>query len=309
MSAELDVSIIIVSYNVSELLDGCLASITRFSKHVRHEVIVVDSASSDDSVAMVRAKHPEVVLLACTENVGFSRGNNLGLGLAKGRHILYLNPDTELVEDALTPLLAVLDQRPEVGIVGPKLLNTDRSHQSSIGQFTSLETLADEYIGRRKMETIQVTHPVHPTIVPVLLGACLLVRGDVVRKLGGFDERYFMYNEETDLCLSFQEEGLATLYVPEVSLIHHGSKSASKSVEQRQRTYHINRTSQVLFCEKHYGFRVAILAKLLIACAMLVRIPLLSVRAALGKTGQADWTKVRYYTRTLRWLIIRKRDW
>jgi GT2 family glycosyltransferase len=303
VNSDLDASIIIVSYNVAELLEKCLRSIERYlaDSRLRYEVLVVDNLSPDRSVEMVRKNFPGVLLMAEKVNLGFSRGNNLALRRAKGRHIIFLNPDTELVEDAFSPMIELLDNQPELGAVGPKLLNTDGSHQSSIGQFTQLSDLLNEYFLRAKANDTATHHPDNPTTVDFVLGACLVVRGDVCRQMGGLDERYFMFHEETDMCLTLKERGLSTLYYPEVSVIHHGSKSSTKTDEARQRTLHENRKSQYLYFQKHYGLLRAQAAKVIIALAMIGRIVVLSLRW-LAKTNALDRLKVRYYAQTLTWL-------
>jgi GT2 family glycosyltransferase len=298
-----EVSIIIVSWNVADLLDHCLSSIRAFCTNFSYEVIVVDSASSDNSVAMVRSKHPEVTLIAEPENVGFTKGNNIGLAAATGKHILYLNPDVELIEDAIGPMLEYLEAHADVGVVGCKLLNTDRSHQSSIGRYLRLSSLVHEYYLREKGEKFRVSHPDQATTVEVVLGACMLVRGEQVRAINGFDERYFMYQEETDMCLTLHRQGFHTVYLPTVAMIHHGSQSSTKSAESRQRTLHENRKSQVLFITKHYGAGAGLLAKLLIGAAMLIRAPLFAVANLCRPSDQSN-NKQRYYFRTIRWLLI-----
>lgn len=295
---QIDVSVIIVSYNVSELLDTCLATLKKFTQSVSYEVIVVDSASSDDSVAMVQKKHPWVKLIAKSENVGFVKGNNLGLQEATGKHILYLNPDIELIEDAIGPLYRYLETHDSVGIVGCKLLNTDRSHQSSIGNFTRLTNLWREYALREKMGQHPVHHPETPTPVEVLLGACLLVRGSFVREIGGFDERYFMYHEETDLCRTAQEHGLQIIYFPDVAMIHHGSKSSTSSPERRQRSLHENRKSQYIYFKKHASVVTAQVAKLMILGALLPRMLIFRL-----KPTSENRLKAQYYSQTVRWLL------
>ncbi|HSI21207.1 MAG TPA: glycosyltransferase family 2 protein [Verrucomicrobiae bacterium] len=301
-----DISVIIVSYNVSELLDACLRTLKEYTKSVSYEVIVVDSASSDDSVEMVAKKYPWVTLIASEVNVGFTKGNNMGLEKAVGKDILYLNPDVELIEDVIGPMLGVLEERKGVGVVGPKLLNTDRSLQGTIGFYTSLRSVVKEFVLREQKENMNVIHPEQPTSVQVLLGACLLVRGDVAREIGGFDERYFMYNEETDLCLSFKKRGYDTLYYPEVAIIHHGSKSATKTPEIKQRSLHIARVSMLTYLHKHYGFLTALVGKLIVSLSLLVRMPILLVKLLTSKREDAR-LKIRYYFYTIRWILTKKR--
>ncbi|MEL7236878.1 MAG: glycosyltransferase family 2 protein, partial [Chloroflexota bacterium] len=135
-----DLSIIIVNWNVADLLAACLDSIAAHTGDLSLEVIVVDSASSDGSVDMLREHYPHVTLLAQTENVGFTRGNNIGLEIEKGRHLLLLNPDTDVIDGMLTQMVTYLDAHPDVGIVGPHTLNTDGTTQSSRRRFPTVAT-------------------------------------------------------------------------------------------------------------------------------------------------------------------------
>lgn len=136
----LDLSIIIVNWNVRELLQGCLRSIFAQTSPLNLEVIVVDSGSEDDSVAMVRSEFPQVILLAQSENVGFPRGNNIGLARAAGRYVMLLNPDTIVIDGALQALVAFLDRYPTAGVVAPQLLFPDGNVQSSRRRFPSVWT-------------------------------------------------------------------------------------------------------------------------------------------------------------------------
>src|SRR5687768_5713541 len=136
----MDLSIIIVSWNVCDLLRDCLTSIENYHGALQVETIVVDSASTDGSAAMVREEFPQVKLLAQPENVGFVGGNNLGLAAATGRYVMLLNPDTVVHPLALNKLVEYLNSHPAVGIVGPHTLNTDRTHQSTRRRFPNLIT-------------------------------------------------------------------------------------------------------------------------------------------------------------------------
>jgi len=136
----MDLSIIVVNWNVCELLRRCLTSIEANRGDLSLEAIVVDNASSDDSVSVVEREFPQVHLIASQENLGYVGGNNLGVHEAKGRYLLILNPDTEILGDALQQMVAYLDVHPDVGVVGPQLLNPDGSVQSSRRRFPQLAT-------------------------------------------------------------------------------------------------------------------------------------------------------------------------
>lgn len=298
-------SILIVNWNVSDLLDACLGSIEKYTI-VPHEVIVVDNDSSDDSVEMVKKKYPHVTVIASPKNIGFVAGNNLALSKAsKNTEILYLNPDIELIEDAIGPMLSYLDSNPQSGVIGCELLNTDRSHQQTIGHFTQLSNLWREYFKREKANHINVSTYSKPTPVEVVLGACLLCRSTILRELGGMDPRYFMYLEETDLCKSMKEKGFDTIYYPYTKMIHHSGKSSGYNEESRQRALFENRRSQYLFFQKHHSYPVALGAKALISLGMLIRIfPLVILWLVKPKKRSVQILKLHYYLKTVGWLIF-----
>ena len=139
-SSSPDLSIITVSWNVRDLLRDCLSAVENGRGDLTLEMIVVDSASNDGSAAMVRAEFPWVQLITCDDNVGFPRGNNLGIAAASGRHILLLNPDTIILNDALSAMVSYLDEHIDIGALGPQLLNADGSVQSSRRRFPTLAT-------------------------------------------------------------------------------------------------------------------------------------------------------------------------
>ncbi|MCA9998618.1 MAG: glycosyltransferase family 2 protein, partial [Anaerolineales bacterium] len=218
----LDLSIIIISWNVRELLRRCLASIAAGRGGLALEVIVVDGASHDGSAAMVAADFPWVRLLARDDNVGFPRGNNLGLELANGRYLLLLNPDTELVGDALTTLVRYLDDHPDVGLVGSQLLNSDGSVQSSRRRFPTVATAFFEstwlqpYAPRQLLAHFYVEDvaDAETAVVDWVTGACMLTRRTVFEQVGGMDEVYFMYSEELDWCRRIKLAGWEIVYLP-----------------------------------------------------------------------------------------------
>lgn len=252
----LDCSIIIVNWNVCALLRRCLARLPEAAgPHVRYEVIVVDNASHDDSVAMVRAEFPAVRLRANPTNRGFSGGNNDGIRLARGRTLLLLNPDTEMQPGSLAALLATVDAAPAVGMAGPRLLNPDGSVQPSRRRFPTLATALLE------STPLQPYFPNHPILrryyladqpddreqdVDWITGACMLVRRDVIRQVGGFDEGYFMYSEELDLCRRIKEAGWRIVYQPAAVVVHHESQSADQDVPARHLRFNRSKIRYVL---------------------------------------------------------------
>ena len=199
-----DLSIVIVSWNVRELLRVCLASLEPGRDLLQLEVVVVDSGSADGSAEMVARDFPWVKLIARPDNVGFPRGNNLAIQRSTGRYILLLNPDTEVVDNALATMVAYLDQHPPVGVVGPQLRFPDGRVQSSRRRFPTLATGLFEstwwqpWAPQRLLDHYYVRDRPDDAVSEVdwVMGACLLVRHRVVEEVGVLDEAYFMYSEE-----------------------------------------------------------------------------------------------------------------
>ncbi|HMA37145.1 MAG TPA: glycosyltransferase family 2 protein [Chloroflexia bacterium] len=238
-----DCSIVIVSWNVRDLLRACLQSLPAAAgPQLRSEVLVVDNASSDGSAAMVRAEFPGVRLLAESQNHGFPRGNNLGIAASRGRTVLLLNPDTEMRPGALAALLAYLDRHPAAGLVGPRLVNADGSPQSSRRRFPTPATALVE------STPLQALFPHLPVLrryylldrdddqeqrVDWVTGACMLARRAALVAVRGFDAGYFMYSEELDLCRRLRQAGWEIAYVPAAVVVHHGGQSSDQNVPER----------------------------------------------------------------------------
>jgi GT2 family glycosyltransferase len=262
--SRLDCSIIIVNWNVCALLRRCLASLPGAAGgDLRYEVLVVDNASRDDSVAMVRAEFPAVRLLVNQVNRGFTGGNNQGITASRGRTLLLLNPDTEMAPGALRALLTTLDALPDVGMVGPRLRNPDGSVQSSRRRFPTVATALIE------STPLQPYLPRHPLLqryymadqpddvrqdVDWITGACMLVRRAVLQEVGGFDERYFLYSEELDLCRRVRAAGWRIVYEPAAEVVHYEGQSSGQDVPARHIRF--NR-SKVRYVVRWHGVRAA----------------------------------------------------
>ena len=262
MPDQVDLSIVIVNWNVCDLLRRCLHSIfSNLQSPISSQVVVVDNGSSDGSVEMVRAEFPTVHVIANTENRGFPAANNQGLAVAQGRYILLLNPDTEIVGDGLATLLAFADAHPDVGMVGPQLLYPDGSIQSSRRRFPTLATAFFEstwlqpYAPRRLLERYELLDQSDTVVQDVdwLYGAALMARREAIEQVGPMDESFFMYSEELDWCRRFRETGWRVVYLPAAQIIHHEGKSSEQVVAAR----HIHfQTSKVRYFRKYHG-RVA----------------------------------------------------
>lgn len=270
-----DIDIIIVSWNVSALLGRCLRSILALEgagepsgdelavgDH-RVRVHVVDNGSRDDTVSMVREQFPWVHLLESEQNLGFTGGNNLGFGHARGEYILLLNPDTELAPDALDFLVRALEEHSLVGIAGPRLTYGDGRPQPSRRRFPTLmmalfeSTLLEQWFPRNRWARayrMEDTADDREQQVDWLTGACLLTRRVVWDQIGQLDDRFFMYSEEVDWCKRAADAGWRCLYVPAARVLHYEGQSSGQVTARRQYLFD---TSKVLYWHKHHGARQA----------------------------------------------------
>lgn len=233
-----ELSVVIVSWNTRELLERCLRSLIADAKNsgISTETIVIDNASSDGSVAALRQRFPEVTLEALKENLGFAAATNRGIRRARGRDILVLNPDTEVLPGALSAMLRALHSMPHVGMVGPLLLNPDGSLQSSGYRFPNLTQsfldffpLHPRLVGSKINGRVSPGDGMSPYAVDHPLGACMLVRRAVVERVGMLDEQYFLYSEEIDWCRRIVAGGWTVLIAPSAHIIHYGGQSTSQA--------------------------------------------------------------------------------
>lgn len=232
MPMEIAVSIVIVNWNAKELLLDCVKSIRETTGDIACEVIVVDNASSDGSMDAVRERFPDVVLLASKANLGFAAGNNLGLSKARGEFVLLLNPDTVVKGTAIQDSVDFLREHPEAGAVGCRLLGSDGLVQESHwAAFPSLPWLLKCALYLNKLARRQSHETEAPVQVAHLLGAYIMARRSLMKKLNGFDESYFLYLEETDLCYRIREAGFSIYYLPGTGVIHYGQQSSNQVAE------------------------------------------------------------------------------
>ncbi len=253
----MDISIIIVSYNSLSVLKPCLESIQRQAYSGEMEVIVVDNASRDGTPQMVAEGFPQVKLIAQQENVGYSRGVNLGIREARGKYFLILNPDTIVKEDAINKLVAFVEQQEDAGIVGPKLVFHDGNLQYSCRRFYTLKVLLlrRTILGKIFKNSKAVSDHLmldydHETTREVdwILGACMLVRRDAVESVGLMDERFFLYFEDVDWCYRMKQDGWKVFYCPDSVFVHNHARESAQSVLNRSFIAHL--ASMIRYYEK-----------------------------------------------------------
>jgi N-acetylglucosaminyl-diphospho-decaprenol L-rhamnosyltransferase len=264
----MELSVVIVNWSTRDLLAQCLQSIWDTAGGLDLEVILVDNASTDDSVEMTRRAFPQVQVIANAENVGFVRANNQAMRRARGRYLLLLNSDAEVLPGTLGESVRFMDEHPRAGVLGARLLNTDGTFQASYTPFPTLwrEFLILSALGRW---LVRPTYPSHGPqqglgalrINGYLEGAYLMARREAVDQVGELDERIFMYAEDVDWCYRFLQAGWEVWYLPQVAVIHHGGQSSRK---RRRRMEAELYRSRVYFFRKHYGKNAALRLRLLI---------------------------------------------
>jgi GT2 family glycosyltransferase len=234
----MDLSIIIVNWNSKDYLKKCVGSILPPTTGIKHEIVVIDNASFDGVREMLQESYPWVRFIQSEKNLGFARANNVAFEASSGRNILFLNPDTEIEGAAVESLIHWLDSSKDIGIVGAKLLNSDRSVQAtSIRAFpTILNQIVDLNALRRVFPRAGLWGAgplykagVEPVEVDAVSGACLMIKRPVFNAVHMFSDEYFMYSEDIDLCFKVRGAGWKTMYVPTAVVVHHGGTSSSQS--------------------------------------------------------------------------------
>jgi GT2 family glycosyltransferase len=254
-----DISVIIVSYNVKAFLEKCLISVLRASSDLNVEVIVVDNNSVDDSVPYIKSRFPDVCVVSNSDNLGFSKANNIGLDRATGEYILILNPDTVVSEDTFSTCIDFINMHEDAGIIGVKMLDGTGTYLpeskrglpspwTSFYKLTGINNIFPKsniingyYMGGVDQE--------ETSAVPVLTGAFMFVRKAVLNEAGNFDEDYFMYGEDIDLCYRVLKSGHINYYLPETSIIHYKGESTRRSSIQYIKTFY---NAMLIFVSKHY---------------------------------------------------------
>lgn len=306
----IDISLIIVNWNVKELLDNCLASLYTAINQPQNnlpaiEIIVVDSASDDDSVAMIRDKYPNVKLLSQDENVGFTRGNNIGFREAQGRYLFLLNPDTEIIDNALSTLFDYMENHADIGIIGTHTLNTDGTHQSTRRRFPTLITgiFESTWLSAYAPQSIDNHYKMLDTDDNAILevdwvqGSAMLVRRDIYETLGGLDEGYVMYSEEMDWCKRTKDTGWKVIYHGEAFITHYGGKSSDQVGAFKHIHFH---TSKLRYFRKHHGYSTYLILRVIILLLFAWQMILEGIKGLIGHKRELRLQRVKDYWQVLR---------
>jgi GT2 family glycosyltransferase len=299
-----DLSIIIVNWNSTAYLLKCLESVYAQTHETAFEIIVVDNASPDGNIGIVKQQYPDVVLIESPVNLGFAGANNLGFRASRGEYVVFLNPDTVLRNAAFDLMLRQVCSLPSVGAAGCTLLNEDQSLQTAAIQTfpTIVNQLLDLDVLRNRFPACSLWNiaplfagGTEPSRVEVISGACVLFRREVFAQIGQFSEEYFMYAEDLDLCYKAAQGGFTNYYIPQGQIIHYGGKSSV-----RQRAVVMKWRSILRYVAKHRGYSYQLVFRAAMACGALGRLALLVAAVAVSRGARKNSAR----NALLKWWLI-----
>lgn len=298
----MDVSIIVVAWNVRKLLYDCLKSVYDETKGIDFEVIYVDNASEDGSVEMVRNKFPDVQIIENDENKGFIKANNQGIEIATGRYILLLNSDTIVLDNAIAKTVKFADEYPDAAVVGPKILNPDKTlrrdcfmYPSALNMFLAAAYLTkifprSRFFGRERMMWWDFDAVRE---VQTVCGCCSLIRRAAIDEVGVMDPMYFVYGDDPDWCYRFKKAGWKIMFTPDAEIIHLGGQNTKRAPDKFLLQLH---GSKLIFVQKHHGKLSFLLACLATACFFFLRVPCWTFAGLISrKDARSCFERARIY--------------
>jgi N-acetylglucosaminyl-diphospho-decaprenol L-rhamnosyltransferase len=235
----MDLSVIIVSYNTVRLITDCLASLQKADDGLEKEIFVVDNFSTDGSVEAIRANFPSVTLIANQENHGFGAAGNQALPHCGGRYLVFLNPDTTVTDDTLKAAVSYMEANPHVGLAGARILNPDGSLQPSVSYKYPGEKLAGKELSGLTGK------------IACVMGAFMIARKSLIKELQGFDEDFFLYGEDQDLCWRIRQRGYSIGYIEDAEVLHWGGQSEVHTMPCALFAKKLK--AEYLFYQKHYS--------------------------------------------------------
>lgn len=297
------VSHLIVTWNNADIITDCIDTLFQFSP-VENEIIVVDNASSDGTCDVIRRRYGDrVILIESEENLGFSKGNNLAFGRATGEYIFFVNPDVVFIEDIITPMIRVLEEYPEVGIVSPRLLNQDGTYQVSTCNFPGCKKVFwDDLQFYRLLSREKRKHYAQAQyrgeddrFVDWSYGAAHFCRYADVAKVGGYPTGYFMYGEDTELCMAFLDQlGLKNYYLGQAKLIHLGGYSEKQVLSSKKIVYGTN--AGMFFVTKYYGKNRLLPYRIMLFTAGFIKYVLYSIKCLFSNSQKNLNSKLKWGT-------------
>jgi GT2 family glycosyltransferase len=275
----IDVSIIVVAWNVRELLCNCLKSVYEETRDISFEIIYVDNNSEDGSVEMVKKEFPEVRIIVNDENKGFIKANNQGIEISQGRYVLLLNSDTLILDNAIAKAVRFSDEHPEAAVIGCRVLNPDKTLQrtcfmfpSALNMFLSATYLyklfpRNRFFGREHMTWWDYSDDRE---VEAICGCFSLVRKGAIEQIGLMDENYFVYGDDPDWCYRFRRNGWKIMFSPNAEIIHYGGQTTKQMTREFKLQLY---GSKLIFVKLHRKKLVFQFARLLTALFFFLRVP------------------------------------
>lgn len=236
---DFDLSIIILNYRNKNMVKYCIKGIKKLNLSLKYEIIVVDNNSHDGCGEMINKHFIDIKFIQAKGNRGYATGNNLGIKKAQGKYILILNPDIAILSNAIQRMYEYLETNTKVGIIGPKLLNADKSLQYSCGNFPDWRLpffrrtfLSKTKAGKKWLKKYLIMDWDHNQTREIdwLFGACLMIRKEALDKVGLFDKNFFLYLEDTDLCRRFWKMGFRVVYFPIAEVVHYHQRSSAENL-------------------------------------------------------------------------------
>lgn len=288
----MDVSIIVVAWNVRELLGNCLRSVYEQTKGIEFEVVYVDNGSVDGSVEMVRKEFPQTRMIENKDNKGFIKANNQGIGIARGRYVLLLNSDTVVLDNAIAKTVRFADAHSEAAVVGCRVLNADRTVQDNCYRFYSTLNMVFDvlWLSRAMPQSSLFARKYYggwnfdcEREVDVVVGCFSLVRMEAIRQVGVMDETFFVYGDDIDWCYRFVKAGWKVLFTAAGEIIHYRGQTTKKGANR----FALQLAGSVLInVKKHCSWLEFLGCRLLTAFYFLLRIPVWLVKAVRSAEGR-----------------------
>ena len=305
-----DLSIIIVNWNTKDFLINCLKSIQR-DNSCNLEIIIVDNNSSDGSVEILEKQYGHIKLIRNSSNLGFAKANNIGINASMGRFIALINSDIIVHKNCLNTLIRFMDNNPEIGAAGPRILNPDRTVQISARKSPGIWNNLCQVLGLNKLFPKSsffsdwfMTYWQHDSVrkVDALSGCFIIVRKEAVRETGVLDEKFFFYGEDLDWCKRFRDKGWDIALCPDAQATHFGAASSSKTPIS---CYLQLQKADLYYWEKHHGRVGGLIYRLTAILRQVTRIIFNLIRLGCPPEQRADIIfRLKRHWSSLKWLII-----
>lgn len=274
-------SIIIVTYNVYNEIKNCIKSIYNLKTNIDFEIIVADNKSLNRDIDNIKLDFPSVSYTKLHSNLGFAKANNFGVKNSSSKYLCFLNPDTIIIEDFITPIIEFIEQNKNAGACAPMLLYEDRSYQSSTGfkmgiiyEFLEAAMLIKLIRRVKKNKYLSLTKSYLPVNVGWVSGACLVVKRSVFEQVGGFTEDYFLNYEDIDLCKKIEDSGYKNYYFPFIKCVHLDHKSFDKNYELLVFSRY---ESRLIYAKLHYNIFQKIITRIIQIYGLVLRLILVNV--------------------------------